>query len=294
MSLFSEPVASEFHRQDKSRKHSKIERYGWKLLNEPGKFEMLDKNILRFDVGYQRHLNINKARMMAASWSWMACGAISVGRRDGNNYTFDGQHRVHAARLRVDIKLLPCIVFKTTAMNEEAQGFLDANTGRRPVNAVEKFRAQVSVGHPDAVMVHGLVSSASYVVSMGTHDGAVRCVRTLLEWAHSDPQMLTEMWPLVLELSARGPIQQRIVDPLCYLESRLRNTGDHDTEQRSILKAPWRERVLRLGVRGIIDSGKTAAAYYAKGGAKVWSKGLLKALNKGARHRLFVSKDLDE
>ena len=54
------------------------------------------------------------------------------------------------------------------------------------------------------------------------------------------------------------------------------------------LAKDWRtDRMLRklekLGYKGMLDASQRAAAFYAKGGPKVWALGVMQELNKGSR-----------
>lgn len=51
----------------------KIERYDWKLLDQPGELRMLNKNALLVDEHYQREEIETKVREIARAWSWRAC-----------------------------------------------------------------------------------------------------------------------------------------------------------------------------------------------------------------------------
>ena len=78
----------------------KIERYDWKLLDQPGELRMLNKKVLRVDEQYQREATEPKVKEIARAWSWLACGALLVAERDGVYFVFDGQHRALAALRR--------------------------------------------------------------------------------------------------------------------------------------------------------------------------------------------------
>ena len=50
-----------------------------------------------------------------------------------------------------------------------------------------------------------------------------------------------------------------------------------------------RDRLMKVGVAKLIDSAKRCAAFYAKGGAKVWADGMLTELNKGIRNKMYFT-----
>jgi hypothetical protein len=142
-----------------SKTLTKLMRYGWTVKHSPGTLCYLHKSLLQISKEYQRTAMKQRCLAMASSWSWVALGAISVGRRDGEFWVIDGQHRVLAAMLRSDVGDLPCIVFETESMQQEAQGFIDANTGRKPVTTIDKFRASLIAGDETAKYVDYVLSS---------------------------------------------------------------------------------------------------------------------------------------
>lgn len=106
-----------------SKLTSKIDRYGWTVKDKPGEMKMLHKSVLKVHPSYQRHALKQKIASIASSWSWVAAGAIIVGERGGEYWVIDGQHRVLAAHNRADIDKLPCIIFVTDDVKQEARGF---------------------------------------------------------------------------------------------------------------------------------------------------------------------------
>jgi hypothetical protein len=90
-------------------KQSKVERYGWKLVDKFGESMQIHKDKLLIDESYQRSATQAKVRNIANKWSWIACGSLIVGSRDGQYYLIDGGHRVMAARLREVIGNFPAL-----------------------------------------------------------------------------------------------------------------------------------------------------------------------------------------
>ncbi len=268
-------------------KQSKIERYGWKLVDSPGDAMLIHKDKINIDDEYQRTATAMKVRGIASKWSWIACGCLIVGHRAGLYYVIDGGHRLLAARSRTDIGKLPCIVFQTEDIKQEAEGYLNANTQRRPMSAVEKFKALVITGDAAACKIAELLASANFEITSVTSAHSIRkvkCVRTLLTCYESNPEVLLKIWPLVIEIADDRVISELVVCSLFYLESAAFK------EDRTITVAPWRKRILALGTDGIGDACKKAAAYYSSGGSRVWAKGLMDRLNHGVQNRLDLIK----
>jgi hypothetical protein len=270
---------------------TKIDRYKWTMVDSPGEMEMIDKGLLEIDPVYQRPENQDKVKAIARDWSWIACGALIVALRpDGSYYVMDGGHRASAAKLRADIKRLPCVVFMTECVEEEARGFLNANTLRRPMTMLEKFKALVAINDPIAVKVKDLIREAGYRIETSVKGGCkcVLCVKTLMDCYRTNPTVFMRVWPLILELCEDNPIQERLVQSIFYIESKM------ERQNLSLTVQPWKGRLLRLGYIGAINAAAKAAAYYSKGGPKVWSDGIVTALNVKTRNRLILDRTPEE
>lgn len=262
---------------------TKVEQYRWELKDKPGELVWLDKNVLRVDHTYQREGNQRKAIAIAQKWSYVACGVITVAKRNEDQafYVIDGQHRVLAALKRSDVQRLPCIVFESNGQKQEAAGFMDANTERRMPTSQEKWRAQLMRGEANTVFVNALVTQAGRIVANAAGPNTVRCLTSLLRAAEANREEMTTLWPLVVELSVGQVLHERIFEGLMWLETHMPD-GESLTDKR------WRERVLRIGYAGLLDAAQRAATFYARGGAKVWGLGMLEAMNKGCRIRMTV------
>lgn len=268
----------------KAGSRSKIERYGWVLHDSPGVYLEIDKHDLSVDHSYQRAVkNQNKVLALAKQWSWVACGALIVADRDGTFYVVDGQHRWEAACKRSDILTLPCLVFQAASIKEESMGFLRANTQRRPLEGVERFKALVSVGDEAALIIKKLCDQVGRDVADGGNTTSVKCVSMLLNSAAKHPDVLTRLWPVLHTLSTQSslPITARLVGGLCWVERNMPE-GESLTDKR------WRERLLHVGAEALETGASKAAAFFAGGGEKCWGTGFVEALNKKARIPLVL------
>lgn len=106
---------------------------------------------LHLDDSYQRSIDIGPSqklvRKIAVNWDWGLCQPLIVAKRDdGSLWVVDGQHRLAAARLRPDIYDLPCVVVHSAAASDEAAMFVALNQQRRPLTALDLFRASLEAG----------------------------------------------------------------------------------------------------------------------------------------------------
>lgn len=260
----------------------KLTRYGWSVKDQPGKFCMLHKDVLLTDATYQRTVIAQKVSAITGAWSYMACGALNVAEREGKFYVFDGGHRLAAAKRRSDITHLPCMVFGTANIKEEARGFLDVNTGRKPVNAVVKHKALLAAGDETALFVQSLCERHGLVPHYTAHTaGTIRCVSWLVTRAREDRDALARVLAIAAELSARDevPVAEKLLDGLWYVHKKC-GAGLDDKR----LMARIREK----SARELVEGATKAAAYYAHGGGAIFAEGILNVLNKGLQRKFTM------
>lgn len=260
----------------------KRERYDWRTTDQPGEFAMIDKADLDVDQDYQRRHSQHKILKMAAEWSWVACGALSVALRqeDSRWYVMDGQHRLLAARHRDDIRQLPCMVFGVVEVAQEASGFLRANTNRKTMTMVDRFKAALMTEDRAARVVNELVLSSGRHVAAGGGQAAFSAVGVLLRCVREDEAATRRVWPILVEICDGKKINQNLISGLWYLERHLEGGT-------SLASNHWRRRLVQVGYDSLMRSIDSAAAFHGSGkGFKVCAIGVVQAVNKGLRNLL--------
>lgn len=127
-------------------------------LGSPPTLEWRPCTELQIDPGYQRSiLQANSQtliRRIAQFWDWGLCQPLAVARRDdGTLMVVDGQHRLEAARLRRDIAHLPCVITSYANAGDEAAAFVALNQQRRPLTALDLFKAAVAAEDEAALAI---------------------------------------------------------------------------------------------------------------------------------------------
>ena len=124
---------------------------------------------LEVDPSYQRSIENPESQALIAqiahAWHWGRAQLLTVSRRDGRLFVVDGQHRLAAAKLRGDIQQLPCLIEEYTDVAEEAALFNDLNDRRRPVSALDKFRAAVVAGDADCIAIGAALERAGLTLA---------------------------------------------------------------------------------------------------------------------------------
>lgn len=254
---------------------SKVEQYKWIIKGVPGELAWLSKHVLQVDHAYQRIAKDARVLKLARRWNWLACGVLTVALRGDVYYVVEGQHRLLAALRRNDIERLPCVVFRSVSVHDEAVAFRDANKERRPLNTFEQWNADLVAADEPTVFAQALITQAGRVPAATAGPGLVRCLSALVAAARQSREELVRVWPLAVQLCEGHALHERVFGALMYLECNL--------DGQSVAGRPWRERCVRIGYKGMLDASQRAAAFYAKGGPKVWALGVMQELNKGMR-----------
>jgi hypothetical protein len=130
---------------------------------------------LLIDETYQRSLeaesSVTLIRRIAANWDWGLCQPLFVARRsDGGLYVVDGQHRLASAVMRGDISQLPCVVSHFDTSEQEAAAFVALNQQRRPLSALQIFRASIASGDPEACGIMSAIEEAGLSLATTTNN----------------------------------------------------------------------------------------------------------------------------
>jgi hypothetical protein len=150
---------------------------------------------LLIDPVYQRSAEADASktliRRIAQFWDWALCQPLAVAKRaDGQLYVVDGQHRLEAARLRGDIHDLPCVVTSYRDAGDEAAAFVALNQQRRPLSAIDLFKAALAAEDEIAVRAAKLLTEAGLRLAPHTNftawkpgmvsniSGILSCLRT--------------------------------------------------------------------------------------------------------------------
>jgi hypothetical protein len=262
-----EDVSSAFVHKGKI---SKVARYLWREDTKPGHFEWVDKHNLSVDDRYQRDLLQEKVKGIAAKFSWPIFGVLIVAERSDGFYVVEGQHRLAATMLRADVTDVPCMVFESESLVQEAEVFLGSNTWRRPPTAVAKFKALRVVGDDPALLVEQLVKESGRTISEASSATSISCISTLLDHAKVRPDTLKQAWPLICACCAGERMPRVLVDGVVYIVQHT-TAGD----ERRVA------RIASMSARDLIESAYKNAGLHGKAGPKIWANGMVIAINRG-------------
>jgi hypothetical protein len=129
---------------------------------------------LQIDASYQRSIDTGPSqslvRRIAMHWDWGLCQPLTVAKRDdGSLWVIDGQHRLAAARMRHDIYDLPCVVVSSVSAADEAASFVALNQQRRPLTALDLFKAALQARDEEAVLIEHALQAAGLSLGRTTN-----------------------------------------------------------------------------------------------------------------------------
>lgn len=113
------------------------------------------------DEEYQRTTASLSSRALikkiAENFKWRRYQPITVTKMSNSIYEIiDGQHRAAAARLRPDIKELPCYVVDAEEVEHRADSFVSVNRDRVVIGPLQLFKAQLVAKDPESVAVQAI------------------------------------------------------------------------------------------------------------------------------------------
>ena len=138
------------------------------------RIEQRDLGDLLIDKAYQRMIEGKQSqdhiRNIAENWDWRLLSPLTVSHRDGSYgapgfFVIDGQHRLEAARLRGDISSLPCMISRFESFEAEAMAFVNINSARRQVTALDRYHARIAAGEEKALHIKEIVEAADLKVT---------------------------------------------------------------------------------------------------------------------------------
>jgi hypothetical protein len=260
----------------------KITRYGWTKRNEPGELRWLPKDLLQVPSdSYQRdpEKRTPMIRRIASAFDWMAFGVLSVARRNGEYFVFDGAGRLSAAKRRADIETVPCVVFDVDSVQSEASAFRSSNTERRGVSALDKFRAALVEGDPIARAVKAEVERLGLRIYDNSSDPmGINCIAWCMAALGRDHDRFVR----VMNLAVRIPRDQGLTkDLLQAIEYAVRNLPMSQQSR-------FASRLVDFSAEQLIRKITKAKHLYGQGGEKVCGIGLVEALNHNLRNKMSL------
>ena len=163
------------------------------------------------------------------------------------------------------------MVFKVEAVKEEASGFIKANTLRKPVTFFAKHKAKLVEGDATSHAINGLLARHGYTAVAGKKAGKhIQCLSALANCLKADQALTESIFPVVIDASAGGFIEERILMGFFYLEKYGNQT---------LTTKRWRDRIRKFTREDYATAIARAIAAFARGGPRRYAEGIMEVLN---------------
>lgn len=244
----------------------------------------IPKAMIFVDHSYQRDkISADTIRSIKSNWNWLSFGAMVIADREGVYYVVDGQHRLLAARSIQDISVLPCVVYKSSSIIDEAKSFLGANSLRNPVKAVDKYKAMIVAENELALTADRMLSNLGITITARPDSyGQTGIITGILRRTQTDPIVCEKALRLALKITEaeNTPITTVAFEGLCSLAKSLDGEGLDCNRFQS--------RITEIGSKTLCRAAKNMALSLENGGPRSWGLGMLGAVNKGLKTRFTV------
>lgn len=151
------------------------------LLDRKFTRETVSVGALEIDPRVQREFHdAGKVSRIVRTFNPAALGVIAVSRRgDGSMVIIDGWHRWEAVRRLTDnTGTMEAHVFEGLDLADEAQLFLDLNSGSQP-GVMDKFRQRLITGDPVATEINKITKHYGWVIQRQPGAGTIQAVSTV-------------------------------------------------------------------------------------------------------------------
>lgn len=259
--------------------------YGWGAAKDEGVPMKLHKQLLKVDPTYQREANQARVRHIAKHFNWPAFGVILVAARHGVYYVYDGQHRVMAAMKRDDVQDLPCLVFDFDDLSEEAQAFIDTNTARGPMRALQRFKSRLVAHDADAMSIEAALQRHGWRLTVGGGKGTISCIQAVESVYKRGGDHCNRVLGVVKAVCGDEPPNGKLVRALSYLDMHMDRKHRDTIERRDVV-----DKLVALGQAALMRSARGMAdALGRTGGERVHAAGIVNAINSGKRSKRIAN-----
>lgn len=255
----------------------------------PGMFTWLPLGAIDISIAYQRQPSPQRVSKMAKTWSWAACGVITVVHADepGKYYALDGFHRVSAARKVGTIASIPCLAFRLTPQ-QQAAVFVAINTSRKALTPLEKYNAQLAVQDDVSTNMAALFTKYNIRIGRppadysGVSFGCIRCLRSIAERDFS-------AFENILDVFHRNFVKHKN-NPGCGSVSPAEWTvsGIDWLFQRAENGKLLKNKIIEKPYYAIHEAARRAIVIQGRESAKIAASGILDYLNNGLRTKIKV------
>jgi hypothetical protein len=239
----------------------------------------IPKSELLIDDGYQRTVNISRAKKMAKEWDWLLAGALTVAETGGRYFVIDGQHRLAAAKMLDDIEEMPCIVHHGLSQAKSADVFLGINTQGQKPTMHQRFKALVIAKDPIALEMTKDLAMGGYKVKnapQGTGK-VLNAISAVYNAYKTNQEHARRALNVCLDLQDGKPLSKALFWGVLEFSKNIERLDFPIPYDR------WRQRLLRVGIRQIEDDVAVYTTAMRSSGPGNCGMGVLNAYNRNLK-----------
>ncbi|NRA86447.1 MAG: ParB N-terminal domain-containing protein [Rhizobiales bacterium] len=135
-------------------------------------------DLIKVDRAYQREESEKHVNDILKNFNWRNFQPVTLALRSDDTFNVvDGQHRVAAAKLHPQITEVPALVFKShDEVKGEAKTFVEINSKRKGISAVEKHIAAIAAEDPESLALNIALEEVNCIVARYTGDKGLNVV----------------------------------------------------------------------------------------------------------------------
>lgn len=267
--------------REMSKKEVSVNNPKWAESGISGIHCSLQVDTILVDHTYQRgQVAREKIMSIAKSFNWTAFGELVIAERpNGDKFVIDGQQRLAAAKLRGE-RFVPCMVFRSSDIKEEAQSFISSNINRTNVPSLYKFKAGVIAGNQPEIDINHWLDSMGLSVGEKASSRTIDFVANLLATWKTESRACKNAIVLQHNINRDEDCFNCLVHKgLWFLYTK--GIPVHDYTKKLIEKG-GKTGILRSIRQVQIEAGYKSANY------SMCSRGLLNIINSGKRSGRIV------
>jgi hypothetical protein len=189
-----------------------------------------------------------------------------------------------AAQKRSDIQTLPCLIFNSVGQKEEARGFFNINKLRKPISAIDTFRALLIAGDEIALFVKQICDELDIEITKNSnHAHQLKCIAIAQNLAKNNKDDFIQIMTFVNTLCGDVmAISDRLLTGISYINAHC----EYGLNNKKLTT-----RLLEAGPVRLLEGANKASMYFNKGGPKIFAQGFLDVINKGLKIKFTLDKD---
>lgn len=168
------------------------------------------------------------------------------------------------------------MVYESNGPKDEAQWFININEDRTIVDSIDRYKAALEAGDPNALALQRILDDNGLIVKPGKAPNTIECIGTLRMCVKKDRARLARLMPHLVKIAGGENIQNILVRGMFSL-ARQPN-GD------LLFRKDVLEKLYLVGQDGLLNSARDLCKALRKNGSEaIWALAFQNSINSGKR-----------